>query len=168
MCYRDGKVHYSVRSRFFCWISLGIAEIIFSVCISCPIALSAFHSPGWTPVVYIPFVIMVKFQFFAQSPLDHIAQPVMSSILLFFSQLLLLLLVFHISISWWSFTGDWVTTSLLKSPGLFSLLLFKFYFGLLQSFNWPSPKTRMRGANFQYAFNVIIILLLGDIFQSHQ
>ena len=29
--------------------------------------------------------------------------------------------VFHISFSWWSFTGVWVTTSLLKSPGLFSV-----------------------------------------------
>ena len=27
--------------------------------------------------------------------------------------------LFHISVSWWSFTGDWVTASLLKSPGLF-------------------------------------------------
>ena len=29
--------------------------------------------------------------------------------------------VFHISFSWWSFTGVWVTASLLKSPGLFSV-----------------------------------------------
>ena len=29
--------------------------------------------------------------------------------------------VFHISVSRWSFTGVWVTTSLLKSPGLFSV-----------------------------------------------
>ena len=29
--------------------------------------------------------------------------------------------VFHISISWWLFTGVWVTASLLKSPGLFSV-----------------------------------------------
>ena len=28
---------------------------------------------------------------------------------------------FHISFSWWSFTGVWVTASLLKSPGLFSV-----------------------------------------------
>ena len=28
--------------------------------------------------------------------------------------------VFHISISWWFFTGVWVTASLLKSPGLVS------------------------------------------------
>ena len=29
--------------------------------------------------------------------------------------------VFHISVSWWSSTGVWVTASLLKSPGLFSV-----------------------------------------------
>ena len=33
----------------------------------------------------------------------------------------LLLRVFHISVSWWSFTGVWVTASLLKSPGLLSV-----------------------------------------------
>ena len=29
--------------------------------------------------------------------------------------------VFHISFSWWSFTGVWVTSSLLKTPRLFSV-----------------------------------------------
>ena len=33
------------------------------------------------------------------------------------------LTVFHISFSWWSFTEDWVTASLLKSPGLFFRIL---------------------------------------------
>ena len=33
----------------------------------------------------------------------------------------LLIRVFHISVSWWFFTGVWVTASLLKSPRLFSL-----------------------------------------------
>ena len=33
----------------------------------------------------------------------------------------LLIRVFHISVSWWSFTGVRVTASLLKSPGLFSV-----------------------------------------------
>ena len=33
----------------------------------------------------------------------------------------LLIWVFHISAIWWSFAGDWVTASLLKSPGLFSV-----------------------------------------------
>ena len=30
--------------------------------------------------------------------------------------------VFHISVSWWFFAGVWVTASLLKSPGLFSVV----------------------------------------------
>ena len=29
--------------------------------------------------------------------------------------------VFHIGVSWWSFTEVWVTASILKSPGLFSV-----------------------------------------------
>ena len=48
--------------------------------------------------------------------------------------LLLLLLyslrVFHNSISWWSFTGVWVTTSLLRSLELFSVFWFQQCFGL--------------------------------------
>ena len=35
----------------------------------------------------------------------------------------LLIRVFHISVSWWSFTGVWVIANLLKSPGLFSVFL---------------------------------------------
>ena len=60
-----------------------------------------------------------------------------------FSFLLLLLLliiiiimiirVFHISVSWWSFTGDWVTASLLKSPGLFSVF---WPFSIMLLFGW--------------------------------
>ena len=34
-----------------------------------------------------------------------------------------LIRIFHINISWWSFTEVWVTASLLKSPGLLLLLL---------------------------------------------
>ena len=41
---------------------------------------------------------------------------------LFLNYYLLLIRVFHLSESWWSFTGDWVTTSLVKSPELFSVL----------------------------------------------
>ena len=33
----------------------------------------------------------------------------------------LLIKVFYISVSWWPLTGVWVTPSLLKSPGLFSV-----------------------------------------------
>ena len=29
--------------------------------------------------------------------------------------------VFHTNVSWWSFTGVWVISSLLKFPGIFSV-----------------------------------------------
>ena len=51
---------------------------------------------------------------------------------------LLLIKVFHISVSWWSFTGDWVTASLLKSPGLFSVF---WPFSIMLLFGW-SPLGR--------------------------
>ena len=50
----------------------------------------------------------------------------------------LLIRIFHISVSWWSFTGDWVTASLLKSPGLFSVF---WPFSIKQLFGW-SPLGR--------------------------
>ena len=44
--------------------------------------------------------------------------------------------VFHISVSWWSFTGVWVTANLLKSPGLFSVF---WPFSIMLSFGWSLP-----------------------------
>ena len=55
----------------------------------------------------------------------------------------LLIRAFHINVSWWFFTGVWVTVSLFKSPGLF--LVF-WPFSIMLSFGWsplvhqlPSP-----------------------------
>ena len=50
----------------------------------------------------------------------------------------LLIRVFHISVSWWYFNGDWVTASLLKSPGLFSVF---WPFSIMLLFGW-SPLGR--------------------------
>ena len=52
--------------------------------------------------------------------------------------LLLLIRVFHVSVSWWSFNGDWVTASPLKSPGLLSVF---WPFSIMLSFGW-SPLSR--------------------------
>ena len=49
-----------------------------------------------------------------------------------------LIRAFHISVSRWFFTGVWVTTSFLKSPGLF--LVF-WSFSIMLSFGW-SPLVR--------------------------
>ena len=50
----------------------------------------------------------------------------------------LLIRVFHISVSWRSFTGVWVIASLLKSPGLFSVF---WPFSVILLFGW-SPLVR--------------------------
>ena len=59
------------------------------------------------------------------------------------SCLALLIRFFHISVSWLSFTGDWVTAILLKSPSLFSVF---WPFSIILWFGWsplvcllPSP-----------------------------
>ena len=49
-----------------------------------------------------------------------------------------LLRVFHIIVSWWSFTGDCEKASLLKSPGLFSVF---WSFSIMLLFGW-SPLGR--------------------------
>ena len=47
-----------------------------------------------------------------------------------------LIRVFHISVSRWFFTGFWVTASLPKSPGLFSVF---WPFSIMLSFGWSPP-----------------------------
>ena len=73
--------------------------------------------------------------------LDHLSHPVMPS--LGFLLLSFTLLEFF-SVSWCSFTGVWVTASLLKSPGLF--LVF-WPFSIMQSFGW-SPLVRQLPSPF--------------------
>ena len=112
------------------------------------VTTSLLKSPGFFSV-FRPFVIMLSFWIvFTRPPTSESSRPYNNLLVTvpratvtigtittftfhsFFSslersRLLLLLLlfirVFHISVSWWSFTGDWVTASLLKSPGLFSV-----------------------------------------------
>ena len=81
-------------------------------------------------VVHTPLVRMVKFKFLARFQVDHLLHPVVSSLYYYY---LLLIRVFHLSVSWWSFTGDWVTASLLKSPGLFSVF---WPFSIMLLFGW--------------------------------
>ena len=59
--------------------------------------------------------------------------------------IIIIIRVFHISVSWWFFTGDWVRASLIKSPGLFSvfwpfsIMLFGWSRLGLQLPNLPGP-----------------------------
>ena len=75
------------------------------------------------------FLVLQRYVFFLSFPLVWWCPlPIFPSICKFpFHQLLLLLLlfyslrVFHINISWWSFTRVWETASFPKSPGPFSV-----------------------------------------------
>ena len=125
MVCRDSKVGNFADFLFLLLIIIrcGLrAEIRWSVCIS-----KSHRSLCW--VVHIPFVGMVKFKFLAHFPVDHLAYPVMFSLVLLLCQLLLLLLLllFHslwvlqIGVSWWRLSVFCVTASFLRSPELFSV-----------------------------------------------
>ena len=58
--------------------------------------------------------------------------------IIIFIIILLLIRVFHISVNWWYFIGDWVTASLPKSLGLFSVF---WPFLIMLLFGW-SPLGR--------------------------
>ena len=70
------------------------------------------------------------------------ARAAKSTILQVSSFLLIIIIyslrVFHISVSWWSFTGVWVKANLLQSPELFSIF---WPFLIMVSFGW-SPLVR--------------------------
>ena len=118
MVCRDGKVHNPTNSLFFIdynkvWSSCLNLVIRLYVKIPEEFVRVILQDRFW--VVHILYVRTVKLQFLAQLLL-----------------LLLLIRAFHTSISWWSFTGDWVTESFHKSPGLFSVF-------------WPSSIMRLFG-----------------------
>ena len=67
----------------------------------------------------------------------------------------LLIRVLHISVTWWSFTWDWVTASLLKSSGLFSVF---WPFSIMLLFGWH--------CYYYYYYYYYYYLLLSSF--SHQ
>ena len=88
----------------------------------------------------IPISLLYILTAIISNSFSFLANRLMSTLHIRWLVLLLLLLirVFHISVSWWSFTGDWVTASLLKSPGLFSVF---WPFSIMLLFGW-SPLSR--------------------------
>ena len=112
------------------------------------------HFLGQMLSVYIPFVRMVKFKFLPHLPVDHLAHPVVSSPILLLCQFgafayyvidyyyyyyycfcccyyFTHMRLFHSIVSWRFLTGDFVTASLLKSPGVFPVLCLVFIIFLL-------------------------------------
>ena len=62
-------------------------------------------------------LLFTFFQFYSVVSWDSKVDNFANSL---FFVIILLIRVFHISVSWWFFTGVWMTASLFKSPGLFS------------------------------------------------
>ena len=85
---RDSKVDNFSDFLFFLLIiirSSHLAEIRWSVCMSkSHRSLCVSFSRFW--VVHIPIVGMVKFKFLAHFPMNHLAQPVVSSFILLLCQ----------------------------------------------------------------------------------
>ena len=96
-----GTPKSTIRQVLTCLLTMTssnrLVEIKWSVCISKSQKVFVFHFPG---------------------QMLGCAYNVCLFIFIIYS-----LRVFHLSVRWWSFTGVWVTASLLKSPGLFSLFL---------------------------------------------
>ena len=88
-----------------------------SIIVSPPFSCSTAFLVLWQgPSIFLYFhflLFLLGDQSERQSPLDGKS----------FIIIIYFLRVFHISFSWWFLSGVWVTASLLKSPGLFSVLL---------------------------------------------
>ena len=82
---RDSKVHNSASSYLFCWFftrSGHLSEMRGSVRMLKSHWSLCLIFQDRCCVVHIPFVRMVKFNFLAQFPVDHLAYPVVSSLIL--------------------------------------------------------------------------------------
>ena len=79
------KVHYLACSLFLLSItwSARLAKIRWSIGISKFQRICASHFLGGFWIVHVPFVRMVKFKFLAHFPVDHLVDPVVSSLVLF-------------------------------------------------------------------------------------
>ena len=83
-----------------------------------------------------------------------------------------LIRAFHISVSRWFFPGVWVTASLLKSPGLFSVF---WPFSIMLSFGWsplirqfPSPFSNplVTVPNTPITIGIIVTCMFHSFFNS--
>ena len=109
--------------------------------VSTGLPTSKSSSPFSNPLVTIPkapITIGIIFTYMFHSFFNSLAR---SRYLSFFSHsfftiiiiIIIAIGVFHISVSWWSFTGVWVTANLLMTPGLFSVF---WPFSIMLLFGW--------------------------------
>ena len=131
----DGKVHCSASSLF---LLLTITRSSFLLGLDVPFVsqnpreVCVSHFSGRILVCAYTIGSMVKL--FSGRIL--VCAYTIGSMVKLFLLLLLFIRVFHISVSWWFFTGNWVTASLPKSPVRFSVL---WPFWIMLMFGWSPP-----------------------------
>ena len=91
-----------------------------------------------TPITIGITVIFMFHSFFCSLARSWYLSLFLLSFSYYYYHYYLLIRVSHIRVSWWFFTGVWVTASLLKSPGLFSVFCPS---SIMLSFGW-SPLVR--------------------------
>ena len=123
-------VYQGKELELFCFI---FVEVIKSLWVLFFFLLFFSWSPCTNPLVTVPrapIIIGITVTFMFLCFFDSLARSrYLSFFSLYYHSLLLLLFslsftylrVFHTSVRWWFFAGVWVTASLLKSPGLFSV-----------------------------------------------
>ena len=112
----------------FLWFSLSgpLADYVIYLYLEIPKYFACLIPQDGFWFSHVPIGSLVKFQFLAQFPVDHLSP---------YYYYYFLVRVFHISVSWWFFTGIWLTASLLKSPGLLSVF---WQFSIILSFGRSS------------------------------
>ena len=107
---------------FFCRLSLGlVVRPRLGDQFLNPIEVYVSHSLGGIPGCAYTTCSYCQISIFCTIPSWLPSPPFRIKSYTLFIIIIYSLRVFHISVSWWSFTEVWVTASLLKSPGLISV-----------------------------------------------
>ena len=108
------RTNYQLEGMFFLsFIDLNYyiwsVAVYFSISFVCKVSENgiSIYFCYWFWLVFVPFFTIQYSIAFTYFPINIIY--------------LTLLKVFQTSVSWWRFPGVWVTASILKSPGLFSV-----------------------------------------------
>ena len=162
---RDSKVNNFASSLFFLLITMRsglLTEIRWSVCMlksyrslcvsfsRTDIGLCIYHLFVWTNFNFLHSSLWITLFSHSYLILHFFCANLLHSLIMWLiitslspHNLLIIIIVFHISVSRWSFTGLWVAVSFLKSLGLFSVFC---PFSIMLLFGWiplvrqlPSP-----------------------------
>ena len=125
--YRCFPSHFCFRANFFLLILMLFVLFLVAV-ISLPLCFFILNSSRCIDASIYGFMHHYEFSCSLVHLFKFCPRPL----------IIIIIRVFHISVSRWFFTGVWVTAILLKSPGLFSVF---WPFSIMLSFGW-SPLVR--------------------------